>query len=406
MKGDRNSMDLAYFKGSDDEDEETNPLLDDPDGTDTRKKKKAYVIWAAIVFLLAMGITGILIWQALEYRNSAILDKYILTTIPYDSPILNSAFVAANVAKDNAGQSITDSNGTALWFFSNLLLNGIATEISNSAASLTIQLGSIEAAVFNTDANGASPVLLPDTGESFSNISIIPAGAIYYQNTPYVFFEVTRNVRGQLWDPAKHKYGLAVGVNLSSFSFTRVFPDSFSYPILPVQIVAGDNEYFYCYYVHRPGLLSSNVYLARLAKSGLTSSTPYYEYWKGFGDSFASFEPELSPPIVEGVFGAVSVINSEYLKQYIMFHTGLLGDWHSIWARTAENPWGPFSAPILIYKGSNSINPWDYQFSISNVFAHTELFTNYGQDLVISYSEQGKDGYDETTFIQLNIDEG
>lgn len=98
--------------------------------------------------------------------------------------------------------------------------------------------------------------------------------------------------------------------------FTRVLQPPSVLPFLPYAIVPrhtaatvnGSDGFLYFFYLQRPTLASSNVYLARLQEGDIASPDQRFSFWTGnsyaFRDDMAMAD---SPPVVVGAFSQVSV---------------------------------------------------------------------------------------------------
>ncbi|KAJ5066212.1 hypothetical protein M0811_03545 [Anaeramoeba ignava] len=349
---------------------------------------KAFAIICMILIILIL-ISGIGVGLSLKDRET--LSNYKITyeeVTPESNQFwseLTQAREKASITSQDGGTDVVIAldNSSAMWFYCDTILkNGF---LSNTGMIITNSNNSYQINYYLSNTDHASEIFLRNSTEKGSELAIWPHGGILVNDTTYVYVDFVSRNDGQLWPKQKHVYGM-YSAPAGSFNFTRILEASFSYPILPDFLFFNPQDnYYYAYFIQRPTIAMSGVYLARIHADKLTDPSQPYEFY--YGDSKFSRDPkmstQLSPPIAVGVFGQTSACWNNYLNRYVLFQVGVPGKFHSIYIRTAKNLWGPFSSPYLVYSQKSS----SYLYYCP--YVHPELFEEDGRVMYVTYSLSG-----------------
>ena len=126
-------------------------------------------------------------------------------------------------------------------------------------------------------------------------------------------------------------------------------------------------------------------YVARGDESDLTA-VERYQYWTGEEGGWGS-RPEAAAPLFDGMPNELSVSFNEYLGCFLAVHSvGLEGE---IVGRTAPEPWGPWSEPVLLWRAT--LPEYDPPPPAgAQIYAgkeHPELAREGGRILYVTYIE-------------------
>ena len=81
---------------------------------------------------------------------------------------------------------------------------------------------------------------------------------------------------------------------------------------------------------------------------------------------------------MNGIPGEMTVSHNAHLQKHLAIHSGALSP--KIFMRTADNPQGPWSAPVEVFTGRTSSSGFNYAAR-----EHPELSQNNGQTIFITY---------------------
>ena len=115
--------------------------------------------------------------------------------------------------------------------------------------------------------------------------------------------------------------------------------------------------------------------VARVPSDGLHERSAY-EFWDGSG-----WNPDIERAVfaLDGPNGGLSVSWNPWLHRYLAVY--LAGYSNEVLMRTAERPEGPWSAPVVAFRGvppaARGVN--------YGAFEHPELSSDGGRDLVVTY---------------------
>ncbi|MGQ0658767.1 MAG: hypothetical protein ACT4NU_11860 [Chromatiales bacterium] len=100
--------------------------------------------------------------------------------------------------------------------------------------------------------------------------------------------------------------------------------------------------------------------------------------------------------------GPVSVAWNAYLGRLVMLHVGgLTRDPRSVYLRTAENPWGPWSDPTRVLSLGGKLGK-DFAGLIYCPYLHPELFRKNGRILAFTYCIHGK-GNGNPSLVEIEL---
>ena len=127
-----------------------------------------------------------------------------------------------------------------------------------------------------------------------------------------------------------------------------------------------------------------DAYLARVPRTQLLDQSAYL-YCTGLGvDGIPNWSPSMSEaePIIEGAMGEMSVMWNSYLNKYVLMNLDNVR--LAILLRTADAPWGPWSAPRIVvtareYSGlySPNVHPQWVEDSGRIVYFTMSLWSEY-----------------------------
>lgn len=226
------------------------------------------------------------------------------------------------VSGQDGGASLMLNEHQAVWLFGDTgTTNGWL--VSNTAALVTLGPGngSVASRVsfqYLENGGGHATAVLPfNKSEDGQHWALWPSVGVTVGDTAYAFFELVPRA-STMFDTSFFGIAAAQG---ASMNFHRVVqPGSGVLPFLPYGAVTyqpgtggGSNvdggasyndTYLYLYYLQRPTLASSNVYLARVRAADLLRGG--FEYWTGDGFD-AALPMSQSPPVALGAVAQVSV---------------------------------------------------------------------------------------------------
>ncbi len=150
-------------------------------------------------------------------------------------------------------------------------------------------------------------------------------------------------------------------------------------------------EYVYLYGVRNEPEDGQTCYLARV-KPDRIGELPAYEYYAGeealpsSSNTIWSEDTEAAVPVFTGVPNEMSVSYNRYLGCYLAVHSmNLTGE---IVGRTSANPWGPWSAPGVLWKTKLAFgNTPGFKPVVYAGKEHPELSDGSGRIIYVTYIE-------------------
>jgi hypothetical protein len=304
------------------------------------------------------------------------------------------AMEAAKIVAQDGGNPILLPEG-ALVTFGDTFLGGrgengvpeLTGALSNSALRFRKQGDSTSVAYLMDERGFAQPIIPFEGSETFDKAGIWPSAGIHLDGTTYLYSGFVRRFGTGTWDFEAAGRGLAKAVR-ENLVFTRLKE---SPPITPHAILRGSGDTLYLYFLHGEGFQSA-VYLARVAADDIEEPHAY-RYWDTQAHDFKNLTPP-GDPLVEGVYGQVSVVWNSYLRSYVMLHVGSLFERpREIFLRTAPRPWGPFSDPVSVWKSERipSGEEGEVQEGLKGLFycayLQPHLFRNNGRVMAFTFCE-------------------
>jgi hypothetical protein len=299
----------------------------------------------------------------------------------------------AKVRSQDGGFSIVLSDGSALWSFGDTFIGHWNPDgspkaegaVSSSVCRVFRENQEIKAK-YRAGENGTVDFELPldKKTEDWSKHRIWPCAGVHVDGVSFLFFSrIVLTGKGQ-WDFKQDAVGLARAKS-DSWQFDRiVLPESDSpIPIAPQSIIAHQDGNIYLYYLKKIGEANSGVFVAKVPLVKLAEPKAY-QYWCGGDVGFADSESK-GKPIVEDVWGQVSVAWNSYLGEFVMLHVGgVLSDPRAIYLRTAKSPCGPWSDKTLVMKLEGKLGK-GFKGLIYCPYLHPELFREKGRIMAFTY---------------------
>ena len=299
----------------------------------------------------------------------------------------------AKVLCQDGGFSIPLPDGSALWLFGDTFLGNWNSDGSPKAE------GGVSSTVcrvfrenqevkmqYRADKKGTADFALPldKKTETWSKHRIWPCGGVNLDGASYLFFaRILLTGQGQ-WSFQQDGIGLARAKE-NSWKFERVVAPEADppLPICPHSVIVTPDGNVCLYYLEKIGRMNSGVFLAKVPPSKIAEPKAY-QYWCGPKAEFAPSKTRAKA-VVEDVWGQVSVVWNEYLGKFAMLHVGgVFSDPRSVYLRTANAPWGPWSSKTLIMKLEGKLGE-GFKGLIYCPYLHPELFREKGRIMPFTY---------------------
>lgn len=163
--------------------------------------------------------------------------------------------------------------------------------------------------------------------------------------------------------------------------------------------------YLYAYYVNSGGGDRGwgRIYVARASFDdgpdiGNTPDFLERANWRFWNGSAWVADPSSATELVSlSNWGTIDW--NEYLKCYLYVYTGFLSS--DVRFRVADNPWGPFSPAVSVYKPPADIDPKQQAYGAR---AHKALERDYGRTLIINYSLPQENWTSRVPLIKVEFD--
>ncbi|MGD9128400.1 MAG: DUF4185 domain-containing protein [Planctomycetia bacterium] len=302
----------------------------------------------------------------------------------------------AHVYCQDGGFPVLLPDGSALWMFGDTFI--VQGKKKDGSPNLD---GAVSSAVcrvrvtpkgptaeYLTDAKGCVDFLLPlDKTETWDRHRIWPAAGVHVDGTTYLYYGRVVITEGGPFGFKGDGGGLATAEK-NSWKFKRATMPGGpgALPVSPVCVIARDKN-LYLYYLERIGELDSGLYLARVP-TAKAAKPEAYRFWAGdtkdTGDRFSALKKEAAP-LVKEIWGQASVVWNEHLKRYVLLHVGgVFNAPRKVYLRTAENCWGPWSEPTLVFELPGKLGE-KFNGLIYCAYLHPELFRDDGRVMAFTY---------------------
>jgi hypothetical protein len=336
-----------------------------------------------------------------------VIDRYRVRTTERKAFWMEAA-QRAHVLFQDGGMSIPLPDGSAFWTFGDTFYghgknkdgsDKIDGAVSSSVCRVRLTANGPTAEYF-TNGRGQVDFLLPlDSSESWDKHRVWPTGGAHVDGATYLYFSrVTLNEKttfGFEDDGA----GLAKATG-ESWKFDRLLmPHSEPpLPVSPVCVLARQDD-LYLYYIEKTGKLESAVFLARVP-AAQAGDPVAYRFWSGKGDCFLAAKKD-SVALVNDIWGQASVVWNNFLNRYVMMHVGnVFNAPRSIYLRTSETCWGPWSIPTHVMDLPGKLGK-DFEGLIYCAYLHPELFRENGRLMSFTYCTVQKLGNPKLMEIEL-----
>jgi hypothetical protein len=304
--------------------------------------------------------------------------------------------VAAKEAKvlcQDGGFSIVLPDGSALWSFGDTFIGYRKDDgspkaeggVSSSVCRVFRENDQLKVK-YRMDEKGVVDFELPldKKTEDWSKHRIWPHAGVHVDGASYLFFaRILLTGNGQ-WDFKQDAVGLARAEG-DSWQFDRIVTPEADppLPIGPQSIIAHQDGNIYLYYLEKIGESNSGVFVAKVPSAKLAEPKAY-QFWCGQDAGFTDCKAK-GKPLVEDVWGQVSVAWNDYLGEFVMLHVGgVLSDPRTVYLRTAKVPCGPWCEKMLVMKLEGKLGE-GFKGLIYCPYLHPELFREKGRIMAFAY---------------------
>lgn len=318
------------------------------------------------------------------------------------------------MAGQDGGQSIPLDRGS-LFVFSDTL---IALAPKQAAPSLAIPLrrdqaqflancaaishaadlsGAMSSLRYITDAQGRPrEILVPTLTERLAGYRFWPQHGIAVGSRAYLFYlGILHHNQTDPWGFTEQGAGLAV-LDAETGDCRRIWlnDDWRLWPALPVECHCGvqllreaDTVYIFS---SRRGYPGYQAFLARVDQDRIEDPLAY-EFFTGAGWSSEIFD---SVPLTE-CSSEYSITFNAYLGRYLMVYADAMSK--TLMLRTAPNPWGPFSKPVI----GGGLPHQAHANLVSVCFQHSQFSEDGGRSIILSYSQPQ---FVQNTFVSITFE--
>lgn len=303
----------------------------------------------------------------------------------------NRGHAAAAIVAQDGGYSYSVPGG-ALWWFGDTFRG-----TRDAAGKAHFAGGGVSCAVARLDeANRAVPPVLDFLrgadgtvaqaipfldGESWDRHRIWPLGGVYVNGKSYIYYSLIELVNDGGWGFRPAGSGLACSVQPLAAHERIRGPAGWRFPVSPTAAVRKDG-WVYLYDVEKRGP-QNGIWLSRVRPAEIEDPARY-EFYCQAGPVFSS-DRDKQVPLLENVFGQVSVAWNEYLRKYVLASSSDLFRAREIRFHTAAEPCGPWSEA-----GARITVPDQLQGKTVKLvyctFLHPELFREQGRIMPLSFS--------------------
>ncbi len=360
--------------------------------------RKVYVGHAFTLLAILIASPAGLSAGSARDPDRLVLGRYQVR-VKHQTAFWQSAAREAKILGQDGGNSIVLPNGSALWTFGDTFFGGgkktpdgtdkVEGAVSSSVARVSVAKDG-PAAEYLVGTDGRVAFLLPlESPESWRKHRIWPAGGTHVSGITYLYYNRILLGGGKgAFDFRDDGIGLAQAEG-NSWKFTRlVQPGSDPpLPVLPHSVLARNDGYLYLYSIEKTRDGESATFLSRVPVTRVHDPAAY-ELWSGPEGRFSSSKAKAAP-LVRDVWGQISVAWNPYLDRLVMLHVGgVFRNPRSVYLRTAETPWGPWSEPTRVLSLVGSLGK-DFAGLIYCPYLHPELYRENGRILAFTYCVRG-----------------
>jgi hypothetical protein len=299
----------------------------------------------------------------------------------------------AKVLSQDGGFSIVLPDGSALWSFGDTFIGYRKDDgspkaeggVSSSVCRMVRENRELKAK-YRVNEKGVVDFELPldKKTEDWSKHRIWPHAGVHVDGVSYIFFARIKLTGNGQWDFKQDAVGLA-RANGNSWQFDRIVAPEAKppLPIGPQSVIVHKDGNLYLYYLENIGKSNSGVFVARVPSTKIAIPKAY-QFWSGQKAGFTDSKTN-GKPMVEDVWGQVSVAWNEYLGEFVMLHVGgVLSDPRAVYLRTAKTPFGPWSEKMLVMKLEGKLGE-GFKGLIYCPYLHSELFREKGRIMAFTY---------------------
>ncbi len=232
-------------------------------------------------------------------------------------------------------------------------------------------------------------------GESWDRHRIWPLGGIYVNGKSYIYYSLIEITGKGTWDFRTVGSGLAWSAEPLGFHQRIKTRKGWRFPVMPAAVVSADG-WIYLFDVEKRGD-RQGMWLARV-RPGKIENPADYQFYSGPGPVFSS-DKSTQIPLLENIYGQVSVAWNDYLGEYVLASSSDLFRPREIRFHAATEPFGPWSEVVA----SITVPGYRQGKKVKLVYCsyfHPELFRDNGRIMNLTFSVQLEDaGFDANNEI-------
>ena len=326
--------------------------------------------------------------------------SFAITKTCFLGPVWNRGHAKASIISQDGGYSFPVPGGTLWWFgdtFKGTRDRTGRPNFKGGAVSCSVaflpgsQKQTPPVLQYLTDKNDTvvSPLhFLP--GESWEHNRIWPLAGIYLNGKSYIYYTLIEITGNGMWNFKGTGSGLACSTEPIGHYQRLLKHGQWEYPAAPAQIINA-GQWLYLFEVAKKHD-QQGIWLYRVLPNEIENPNAY-QYYCGHDSKFSD-EKDGQVLFLPEVYGQVSIAWNEYLQKYVM--AGSSDFWHprEIFFRTAEKPYGPWSAHTAKIMVPEYLQGKKVELVYCS-FLHPELFRCNGRIMTLTFSVQLKDsGFD------------
>lgn len=223
--------------------------------------------------------------------------------------------------------------------------------------------------------------------EPWSRFRIWPQHGCRVNGKSYIYYSLIEIIGTGAWDFKGAGSGLARSTQpLGVHERVRAADGDWHFPVEPTAIVAADG-WLYLYDVGKRGRIQG-VWLARVRPADIENPAAY-EFQCATGDAFSS-DKARQIPLLENVYGQVSVVWNAALGKYVMATSSDLSHPREIRLLAADSPLGPWSGAAVSLDVPET-RQGKKTTLVYCAYLHPELFKDGGRVMRLTFSLHLKD---------------